>query len=58
VQRLAALAIAVGDGLTIQCVADPEFDVDGVYTVWERLFRVALRELAQSSPGRSAGRLQ
>ena len=45
VRCLAALAIAVGDGLTIQCAADPEFDVDGVYTVWERLFRAALRDL-------------
>ena len=47
VQRLAALAIAVGDGLTIQCAADPGFDVDGVYEVWERLFRAALRALTQ-----------
>jgi len=46
VERLAALAIAVGDGLTIQCAADHSFDVDGVYELWERLFRVALRELA------------
>lgn len=50
VQRLAALAIAVGDGLTIQCAADPEFDVDGVYTVWERLFRAALRDLPKAQP--------
>jgi AcrR family transcriptional regulator len=49
VGRLAALAIAVGDGLTIQCAADPGFDVDGVYAVWERLFRAALRELSKPS---------
>jgi len=45
VRRLAALAIAVGDGLTIQCSADHEFDVDGVYGLWEQLFRVALDRL-------------
>jgi AcrR family transcriptional regulator len=47
VRRLAALAIAVGDGLTIQCSADHSFDVDGVYKLWERLFRVALDELGE-----------
>ena len=45
VRRLAALAIAVGDGLTIQCSADRSFDVDGVYELWERLFRAALDDL-------------
>jgi AcrR family transcriptional regulator len=53
VGRLAALAIAVGDGLTIQCAADPGFDVGGVFKVWERLLRSALRELAgQASDAR------
>jgi AcrR family transcriptional regulator len=47
VRRLAALAIAVGDGLTIQCSADRSFDVDGVYELWERLFRVALDRLSE-----------
>jgi len=44
-ERLAALVIAVGDGLTLQCAADPLFDVDGVYTVWERMLRLAIDEL-------------
>lgn len=48
VHRLAALAIAVGDGLTIQCSADRSFDVDGVYELWERLFRIALNELTEA----------
>jgi AcrR family transcriptional regulator len=48
VRRLAALAIAVGDGLTIQCSADHSFEVDGVYELWERLFRVALDELGEA----------
>jgi AcrR family transcriptional regulator len=47
VRRLAALAIAVGDGLTIQCAADHSFDVDAVYALWERLFRGALEELSE-----------
>jgi AcrR family transcriptional regulator len=49
VLRLAALAIAVGDGLTIQCAVDREFDVDAVYGLWERLFRIAFGELSGSS---------
>ncbi len=49
VLRLAALAIAVGDGLTVQCAVDREFDVDAVYGLWERLFRIALGELSDSS---------
>jgi AcrR family transcriptional regulator len=48
VRRLAALAIAVGDGLTIQCAADHSFDVDAVYALWERLFRDALEELSDA----------
>jgi AcrR family transcriptional regulator len=47
VRRLAALAIAVGDGLTIQRSADRSFDVDAVFALWERLFRIALDELSQ-----------
>jgi AcrR family transcriptional regulator len=47
VERLAALAIAVGDGLTVQCAADPDFDVEGVFAIWEGLFRDALRKLGQ-----------
>ena len=47
-RRLAALAIAVGDGLTIQCAADHSFDVDAVYALWERLFRGALEELSDA----------
>lgn len=49
VERLAALAIAVNDGLTIQCAADPGFDADSVFGTWERLFRRALRELGEGS---------
>jgi AcrR family transcriptional regulator len=48
VELLSALAIAVGDGLTLQRAADPEFDVDAVYGLWERLLRVALSELRES----------
>jgi AcrR family transcriptional regulator len=48
VRRLAALAVAVGDGLTIQCAVDHSFDVDAVYELWERLFRGALEELADA----------
>jgi AcrR family transcriptional regulator len=48
VRRLAALAVAVADGLTIQCSADPAFDVDGVYELWEKLFRGALERLGGS----------
>jgi AcrR family transcriptional regulator len=47
VRLLAALAIAVGDGLTIQCAVDRTFDVDAVYELWERLFRIALDEVSQ-----------
>ena len=36
----------MGDGLTIQCSADHSFEVDGVYELWEKLFRVALDQLA------------
>jgi AcrR family transcriptional regulator len=46
VTRLAALAIAVGDGLTIQCAADHSFDVDAVYALWERMLRGALEEIS------------
>lgn len=53
VERLAALAIAVGDGLTIQCAADPDYDVEGVIAVWERLFRDALRALRSEDPDAS-----
>jgi AcrR family transcriptional regulator len=52
VRRLAALAIAVGDGLTIQCSADRTFDVDAVFELWERLFRVALDEVLQGEGSR------
>lgn len=45
VARLAALAVAVSDGLILQSAADPAFDVDAVFAVWERLLRGALREL-------------
>jgi AcrR family transcriptional regulator len=48
VRRLAALAIAVGDGLTIQCSADHSFEVDGVYELWEKLFRGALDQLGEA----------
>jgi AcrR family transcriptional regulator len=53
VRRLAALAVAVGDGLTIQCSADPAFDVDGVYELWEKLFRGALEQLDDAPPPES-----
>jgi AcrR family transcriptional regulator len=49
VELLSALAIAVGDGLTVQRAADPGFDVDAVYKLWERLLRVALSELRESA---------
>jgi AcrR family transcriptional regulator len=51
VELLSALAIAVGDGLTVQRAADPAFDVDAVYEVWERLLRAALSELRESRNG-------
>jgi len=49
-ERLAALVIAVGDGLTLQCAADPGFDVEGVYALWERLLRSALGHLGVDVP--------
>ena len=51
VERLSALAIAVSDGLTLQCAADPDFDVEAVFAVWERLFRDALRRLGEGPEG-------
>lgn len=53
VRRLAALAVAVGDGLTIQCAVDHSFDVDAVYALWERLFRNALEELSDATERQS-----
>jgi AcrR family transcriptional regulator len=46
--NLAALAIAVNDGLTLQYAADHTFDVEGVFAAWERLLRSALAELLQA----------
>lgn len=48
VRRLSALAIAVVDGLTIQCAIDPGFDADAVFAVWERLLRRALQEVGEA----------
>lgn len=43
--QLSALAVAVSDGLMLQCAADPAFDVDSAFATWERILRSALREL-------------
>jgi AcrR family transcriptional regulator len=43
--RLSALAIAVSDGLMLQCAADPTFDADAAFATWERILRSALRDV-------------
>ena len=47
--RLSALAVAISDGLMLQCAADPAFDVDAVFATWERLLRAALRDLGEDT---------
>jgi len=44
-EQLGALTVAVCDGLTIQYAADPSFDVDAVYDLWEHMVRALLRDL-------------
>lgn len=44
-EQLGALTVAVCDGLTIQHAADPSFDVDAVYDLWEHMVRGLLRDL-------------
>ena len=54
-EHLAALAIAVVDGITMQYAADRGFDVDGAYAVWERMLRGALAGLGAGERPAAAG---
>ena len=53
VESLAALGVAVSDGISMQYAADPKFDADAAFAVWERLLRSALRELGVRADGES-----
>jgi len=53
-ERLAALSVAVSDGLTLQYAADRGFDVDGAFATWERLLRAALRDVTGTASARIA----
>jgi len=50
-ERLAALCVAVSDGISIQYAADPKFDADAAFATWERLLRSALHELGACADG-------
>ena len=53
VESLAALGVAVSDGISMQYAADPKFDADAAFATWERLLRSALRELGVRADGES-----
>ena len=53
VECLAALGVAVSDGISMQYAADPRFDADAAFATWERLLRSALRELGVRADGES-----
>jgi AcrR family transcriptional regulator len=53
VESLAALGVAVSDGISMQYAADPRFDADAAFATWERLLRSALRELGVRADGES-----
>jgi len=53
VEVLTALTVAICDGLAMQHISDPGFDLDPVFALYERLVRGALADLgvpAQETP--------
>ena len=53
VEVLTSLTVAICDGLAMQHISDPGFDLDPVFALYERLVRGALADLgvpAQETP--------